>query len=231
MYQLSDSHIASWKQESSAYVPAAVDVDCPDCGRMLTFALSKWSSAPGNTKISINRCAACNSRCTFFLLSHRGKEKSLGSARLFVHKKPPGREPLASILENDRLAEPVQRAYLSTVNVFNNGEWGATAVLSRRLLEGVTKSPLPEEHHGLSLAQQVAKLPEQKNLAAPITTIADAIRRGGNLGAHFDLEAEPTKEVALLMLELVEELLEYFFVLPDRIEELHERIERLGNEA
>ena len=62
-------------------------------------------------------------------------------------------------------------------------------------------------------------------------TIANAIRKGGNLGAHFDLEKEPDEKVAALMLELAEELLEYFFVLPERIEHLHETIERLGGKG
>jgi hypothetical protein len=31
---------------------------------------------------------------------------------------------------------------------------------------------------------------------------ADAIRKGGNLGAHFDLEKEPNEETATLMIEL-----------------------------
>jgi hypothetical protein len=42
------------------------------------------------------------------------------------------------------------------------------------------------------------------------------------------LEAEPTQEVSQLMLDLAEELIEYFFVLPARIEELHEKIEDLN---
>ena len=227
MYALSNSHIARWKRESSVYLPSAIDINCHACGRLVSFATDTWKPAPQKTRVSVVRCPACNTPSTFFLLNHHGSSGSLSDTEsLYLAEEPPGREPIKEILDSNQLDEPLQRAYVSAINVFNTQEWGATAVLTRRLLEGLTKSLSPE-HQSLPLAQQVAKLAETKDLAAPITTIADAIRKGGNLGAHFDLESEPNQEVARLMLELVEELLEYFYVLPARIEELHDHIQSL----
>lgn len=192
-----------------------------------------WHAAAFNTRIASQECPNCRKRSIFYLVNHTGKAAKLAEREdLYIVKRPPGREPLPEILASENISEPIQRAYLSAVNVFNSGEWAATAVLTRRLLEGLTKSLLPANTK-LSLAKQVAKLSEVKDLAAPITTIADAIRKGGNLGAHFDLEAEPDQHIAALMVELVEELMQYFYVLPGRIQSLHEQIEKLGptNEA
>ena len=228
MYALTKSHVQSWKKDGTAYVPSSIAVRCPECGSMISFANLAWSAAAQSTRIAAQRCPACRKASTFFLINHTGKAGTLApEEELYIHKQPPGREPLPEILGSNDISDPIQRAYLSAINVYNSGEWAATAVLTRRLLEGLTKSLLPD-HSSLPLAKQVAKLPEVKDLTAPITTIADAIRKGGNLGAHFDLETEPDQNVAKLMVELVEELMEYFYVLPGRIQLLHDQIEKLG---
>ena len=59
-------------------------------------------------------------------------------------------------------------------------------------------------------------------------TLSDAIREGGNLGAHFDFEREPNEETATQMIELLDYLIEYLFILPKRIENLKNAIENLG---
>ena len=228
MYALTKTHVQRWKKDGVAYVPDSVAVRCPECGSMISFANLTWTAAAQNTRICAQRCPACRKASTFFLINHTGKAGTLApEEELYIHKQPAGREPLPEILASDEISEPIQRAYLSAINVYNSGEWAATAVLTRRLLEGLTKSLLPD-HSSLPLAKQVAKLPEVKDLSAPIITIADAIRKGGNLGAHFDLETEPDQNVAKLMVELVEELMEYFYVLPGRIQMLHDQIEKLG---
>ena len=79
----------------------------------------------------------------------------------------------------------------------------------------------------MPLAQQIERLPECAELAKPIVTLAHSLRDGGNLGAHFDLERAPNEEVATLMVELLDDLLEYLFVLPRRIEALNTRIAAL----
>ena len=58
---------------------------------------------------------------------------------------------------------------------------------------------------------------------------ARPVRKGGNLGAHFDLEKEPNEETATLMIELLEYLIEYLFVLPKRIDKIHGTIDGLAN--
>jgi len=231
MHKLNNQNVAGWKRDGNAYVPAAIDICCPDCTRLVSFAVTKWQPAPQNIKVGPVRCPGCNGRSIFLLTNYKGESGELGKGeRLFVDRAPAGRHALPEILENEEIGEALKRAYSSAVNVFNSGEWNATAVLTRRLLEGVTKSLLDQKDQSLPLAKQVEKLPTVKDLNAPITTIADAIRKGGNLGAHFDLEKEPDQAAALLMLELAEELLEYFYVLPERIEQLHETIEKLGRE-
>jgi hypothetical protein len=139
------------------------------------------------------------------------------------------RTPAAAVLENHELSLPLKNAYKSAVNVVNTKEWNAAAVMCRRLLEGISKTVLPIEVQGQPLAKQLEQLPQHRDLAKPLLELAHAVRKGGNLGAHFNLEKEPDEHVATLMLELCEDLMEYLFTLPVRIAELHTKIETLSN--
>jgi hypothetical protein len=141
------------------------------------------------------------------------------------------RTPSVAVLENSELSVPLRNAYKSAVNVVNAREWSAAAVMCRRLLEGISKAALPPEAQGYALARQLEELPKYRDFSKPIVELANAVRKGGNLGAHFDLEKEPDEHVAVLMLELCEDLMEYLFTLPLRIEALHQRIEDLGANA
>lgn len=58
--------------------------------------------------------------------------------------------------------------------------------------------------------------------------LADAIRKGGNLGAHFDLEKEPSEDISKLMVDMLDYLIEYIYILPNRIQSLHDKIESLS---
>jgi hypothetical protein len=100
----------------------------------------------------------------------------------------------------------------------------ATAVMARRTLEGIFKYLLPEGNRKGTLAALIKQAMEQHNLAAPLATLAHAIRDGGNLGAHFDEENEPTELMAQQMVELLKYLISYLYVLPSQIKELEDSL-------
>lgn len=230
MFELKSQSVSRWKIDSQNY-PYVINVRCPSCGTLVGFSCDKWHPGPFNVKLSRTECPSCQSHSTFYLTNHTGKSPALSKGeRLFIEKAPQERIPNSYILESENLSESLRAAYQSAVNVYNVGEWNGTAVLTRRLLEGITKSLVPKEMQSKPLAKQVKELSSAIDLTQPITQIADAIREGGNLGAHFDLEKEPDRETAELMLELVEELIEYVYVLPNRIDELKGNIGNLKNE-
>ena len=64
------------------------------------------------------------------------------------------------------------------------------------------------------------------DLAAPLKSLSHAIRDGGNLGAHFDEEREPTEELARQMVELLDYLIAYLYVLPGQIAGLEQSLSK-----
>jgi hypothetical protein len=127
----------------------------------------------------------------------------------------------------DLLPEPIQRAYRDTVTVYNAGVYSATVTLCRRTLEGIVNE-LEQGKQSEPLYNRLERLSESVNLTQPLITLSHAVRKAGNLGAHFDLSKEPDKPTVQAMLELIEYLLEYVYTLPGMIDGLNEHVESLG---
>ena len=228
MHQLPEAAVSAWVPDGPRSHPSVVDWICPYCTRAVSFTAPAWRHLDGPNWYSPAHCPRCKGIVQIFTLNVGTGQNSLCGGILFMFPAGLARTPAPGILENHELADPLKRAYESAVTVLNTKQWSATAVMCRRLLEGITKSVLPPELHKHPLGKQLEALPAHRSLDKPLLELADAVRRGGNLGAHFDLEKEPDEQVATLMLDLCEDLMEYLFTLPNRIDELHKKIEALG---
>jgi hypothetical protein len=192
----------------------------------MTFTLD-WS---GNIVIPVmftsTRCLACKKISIVLSVDIKDVvQANYKEGKLFIYPEPTLRKKMPEISESPKMSAAMNRSYSSAVNVYNTGEWNATAMACRRLLEGVTATFLPKEKHGLVLAKRLEALPSYISLDRPILTLADAIRKGGNLGAHFDEERETDETTATMMIDLLEYLIQYLFVIPKQIEQLHARID------
>jgi hypothetical protein len=59
-----------------------------------------------------------------------------------------------------------------------------------------------------------------------LTDTAHAVRQGGNLGAHYDVETVASKELASKTVDLLEAIADYLLVLPSKVEDLRALLER-----
>ncbi|WP_162596177.1 DUF4145 domain-containing protein [Methylobacterium sp. 17Sr1-1] len=114
----------------------------------------------------------------------------------------------------------MKKALISTIECYNAGIYSAAAVSGRRTLEGIFKYLLPEGKRNGPLHKLIEEATAAKDLSGPLKTLSHAIRTGGNLGAHFDEEHEPDENVARQMVELLNYLVSYLYVLPAQISQL-----------
>ncbi len=124
------------------------------------------------------------------------------------------------------IPEALQNAFVSTIDAYNSRNYAATAVCARRTLEGIFKYLVSEDQRNAPLARLIERVTEDMDLAAPLTSLSHAIRDGGNLGAHFDMEKEPDQVLAKHMVELLDYLISYLYVLPNEIQNLEESLGR-----
>lgn len=230
MYKVPSEFIPRYSGSDTDRVPASVDLICPRCGRQVNFALSSWQAAKSvNSKHAQSRCSGCGEVSFFFWIgdpSGLGDEETI-THDLYVHPTPKLiRRPIDGLDEATGFPADLRGAYASAIGTYNVRQWTGAAVLIGRVLEGIARSILPEDKQRMPLARQIQELPEHVDLQEPIIRLSDAIRKGRNIGAHFDAEIEPDQETTEQMLDLLDYAIEYLFILPGRIEELHDRLAR-----
>lgn len=212
---------------------SVVDTACPRCGRWVSLQPNwKYQGARDGLNYGFARCPACERRSAFILLTvdwHNGEDGALSAH--YIAPAPSAREPIPGFSQIPGIPSTLADAYTSSVNVFNFGEWPSATVACRRVLEGIAKTTLPSSEQGKRLYQQIEELPKHVDFAKMFKDLAHQLRDGGNLGAHFDMTRTPTPEVAEMMLDLLDNLIEYLFVLPHRIRQLESRIQNLGAQA
>jgi C4-type Zn-finger protein len=213
-----------WEGSGSSKYPATFDTVCPHCGKPVNFLTETMNPDPYIDAVSLTaRCTRCRNNVNVWSIS--------GGSELYMRPAPVARQPIEGA---EMMPTAVRRAYQSTINVYNAGEWDATATQTRVTLEGVVHHLLQEkERKGLVLADQIAKLAETKTteLAQPLITLSNTLREGGNIGAHFDLTRMTDQPTAEAMLDLLDYLIEYLYALPRMIDALAQRIQELDLEA
>lgn len=122
--------------------------------------------------------------------------------------------------EYDDVPLQLRRALIATIECYNAGIYTAATVAGRRTLEGIFKYLVNEDKRNQSLARLIETVKAEKDLSEPLSALSHAIRSGGNLGAHFDMEHEPDENVARQIVELLSYLISYLYVLPAKINQL-----------
>lgn len=149
---------------------------------------------------------------------------------IVVHPEAPAE--VASVLPTDIAIDPrIIRSYEAALKSFNGQGWDSTAVQCRKTLEGLVKMLLPENKRNGTLAKQLERLPEETNLSLPILQLAEVVKDGGNIGAHFDNEIDTTEDMARQLIKLVEYFILYLHVIPKEVEKLKAELESSEPEA
>lgn len=216
MRTLSPTSVTEWVNNENWWVPRSIDTNCPFCKRAVNFALEaqRWDP-PRKTMLASSRCSGCGQQVSLFVVDPGPANDSSKKGASCIAIFPGNQDNHQPIEGSEHLPDGLRRAYNEAIQVYNAKVWSATTTLCRRTLEGMvmhlTNSPGAA---GRPLAQMLRELPSTVDLGRPITSLADSVRLGGNMGAHFDMEAEPDHELARTMLDLLEYLLEYFFTIP-----------------
>lgn len=222
--------IAGWNNKTvpGKWCPTSIDVICPHCGRIVNLRLERHQHDPVRDCISATcRCPACSKSTSVWVIAPGdGKDKAQRScAELCVHPNPT--RPRESIVPTGHMPEPaLERAYHSAIRAYNAGLWDACAVSCRKTLEGTVRSLNPDGKG--PLFAQLKAVFESANVMEPLVEVCESLRKGGNIGAHFDLEREPDAEVAEIMIDLLDYFLDYAFVLKDRAKALQQKLDGVG---
>lgn len=224
MFELSESQIMRTTSVGNMLTAFSVSTSCPYCGERVIFSLGAYiQDGTRGCVPSTGHCPSCRSEAHFWTiknpLANGGDQPDY---RYYMFPRPKSGYPIPALPEN--VPEPLQRAFRSTIDSLNTRNFPATAVCARRTLEGIFKYLVAKDDREKSLYVLIDQVKKNNDLAAPLETLSHAIRSGGNLGAHFDDENEPTEAMAHRMVELLDYLISYLYVLPSQITDLEKQL-------
>lgn len=227
MKSLAISSVKKWSANQGVRLPIAISISCPHCDAVCIFSLSA-SNGTASQKIftATSVCPSCDEPVVFITVEPAKGNASEDPKELCIHPSPTSWRRQIDITNN--IPKALQRAFTSTIDAYNTKNYVATAVCCRRTLEGIFKYRVAEDKRNQSLTKLIQEVKDSQDLAEPLNVLSHAIRAGGNLGAHFDEAAEPDHEMARHMVELLEYLLNYLYILPDRITNLDQALNKNG---
>ncbi|NQU10568.1 hypothetical protein HQ590_07255 [bacterium] len=225
MYALDLASVPQWTNVNNLWFPVSVGTNCPYCAQLVTFTPTYQQYDPHRKTIaSLASCPACN-KVVYIWAINPGpalQPDQKGCQCLAIFPEP--RLPRQAVPGVDLLPPHIAKAYHDALGVFNAALWSATGTCCRRTLEGVTGQLLGKPAAGAVLAEQVQQLSQAVDLDHPLKTLAEALRPGGPVDKHFNLQQEPDPETAQAMLDLIECALAYLFTLPAMIDRLQQKL-------
>lgn len=202
--------------------PRTVELLCPHCDRPAILEARNWQEHGHQVAASELSCSRCEGTVLFLQLLHPDGTHRLDG--LYCHPGPGGREPMSGHAYLQAMSGPLARTYDSALKLYNHAEWGASALMVRHLIAGLTVQLLGDALRDQSLSQRLDALPHQVDLARPLQDIAELMAPSGTFGRQFEDEAAIDKMTVDLMLELAEQLMAYLVVMPGTMDDLKRRI-------
>lgn len=239
MLQLLESSVRKWvnyqdkdnfARKYGPLIPETISAKCSKCDSVGLYHLTDLLIDKDRCSISASsECPGCSEKVGFWIfvenvnLSGPFEKPDKKPSSIFMHPSPVEKEYQHPNFYED-IPPPLARSFLSTVNSLNSKNYPATAVGARRTLEGIFKYLVAEEHRKKPLMKLIELANENHDIMKPLSSLSHAIRSGGNFGAHFDEDKEPDEIIAKQMVELLEYLISYLYVLPKEISVLEESL-------
>ena len=229
MEEIDKNKVKKWISVGNfgALAPKSLTTHCPYCGVLAIFSLDGLQDDYVRfVVISHAACPGCSEIVKVFSMRKLKNPKNKDHNPDNVYMYPPSSKYYRMPVFGDEVPDPLRRAFLATVDAYNSQSYANTAASGRRTLEGIFKYLNETDKREGNLARMIDLAANNEDFAGPLRKLSHAVREGGNLGAHFDLESEPDEEVARQIVELTEYLISYLYVLPTRIKRLESALDK-----
>jgi hypothetical protein len=223
MQNIPMGQLETWAGSSSPplYYPTTLNVQCAAC-KSISIIFIKGAFADGYSWIGTGRCSkqSCKEIIRLVCFYSDDPQDKRPYAAYVDPSQPRDKEPIEN---HDLIDDPrVKLAYISVLDTYNKDALMAIPSMVGRALEGIVKHQLKESKEVdlvkvRMLGPLLDLLAEKVDLSLPLKDLAKALTDARNVGTHFDIDIEPTKDMAVKMLELLEVIIEYIYVLPAQV--------------
>jgi hypothetical protein len=228
MRRINPGSVNSYIRYGNLKIPKSIQSECPQCRNITEFMINANFQSSKNGLLTESSCPACKKSTVFIIMTKDGQDEQ-EHADTYIYDIQASKHLINHLESLPNIPKDLIRAYRSAINVFESRENSATAVMSKRVIESILKHFLKEKSKGQPLSQQLEILPNQVDLAKPIQSLSHLLATDGSLHRMLELETEMDYETTALLMDLLESLIEYLFVLPGKIEVTHNKIAKKFN--
>jgi hypothetical protein len=223
MRRINPGSVNSYIRYGNLKIPKSIQSECPQCRNITEFMINANFQSSKNGLLTESSCPTCKKSTVFIIMTKDGQDEH-EHADTYIYDIQASKHLINHLESLPNIPKDLIRAYRSAINVFESRENSATAVMSKRVIESILKHFLKEKSKGQPLTQQLEILPNQVDLAKPIQSLSHLLATDGSLHRMLELETEMDYETTALLMDLLESLIEYLFVLPGKIEVTHNKI-------
>jgi hypothetical protein len=229
MRRINPGSVNSYIRYGNVKIPKSIQSECPQCRNITEFMINANFQSSKNGLLTESSCPTCKKSTVFIIMTKDGQDEQNEHADTYIYDIQASKHLINHLESLPNIPKDLIRAYRSAINVFESRENSATAVMSKRVIESILKHFLKEKSKGQPLSQQLEILPNQVDLAKPIQSLSHLLATDGSLHRMLELENEMDYETTALLMDLLESLIEYLFVLPGKIEVTHNKIAKKFN--
>ncbi|MEW9050078.1 MAG: hypothetical protein AB2392_02905 [Neobacillus sp.] len=229
MRRINHGSVNSYIRYGNLKIPKSIQSECPVCHNITEFKINANFQSSKNGVLTESSCPTCKKSSVFVIMTKDAHDEQGEHADTYIYDIQAAKHAVNQIESLPNIPKDLIRAYRSAINVHQARENSATAVMSKRVIESILKHFLKEKSKGQPLSQQLEILPNHVDLAKPIHSLSHLLAIEGTLHRMLELESEMDYETTSLLMDLLESMIEYLFVLPGKIEVTHDKISKKFN--
>jgi hypothetical protein len=229
MRRINPGCVNSYIRYGNLKIPKSIQIECPECRTTTEFMLNANFQSNKNGLVTESSCSSCKKSAVFIIMTKDVQDEQGEHADTYIYDVQASKHPINQIECLPNIPQDLIRAYRSAINVHQSRENSATAVMTKRVIESILKHFLKEKGKSQPLSQQLESLPNYVDLSRPIQLLSHLLITDASLYKMLELESEIDYETTSLLMDLLESIIEYLFVLPGKIEVTHNKIAKKFN--
>ena len=221
--QIPNESIKKWAYANGKKLshPVSVAAVCPGCSLHVVFSTKRrMYDANRDTSSCSAECPSCSQLVHFWIVDLVGHALQDGKSEPGVYMLPAPHAHMDMSEHNSLISSSVLQYCKTAQEIYFSGNLMATNVMIKTALETVFDDFLPLGNSRGDLPSMIRDSISSINHSEPLAKLCASTTKQGDLHALFQNHHGTTKETADAMMQLLETLVTYLYVLPARFDEL-----------
>ncbi len=234
MKQIPNESIKKWAYSNSNKLshPVSVATVCPGCSLNVVFNTKRRLYDPNrDTSSCSSDCPACGATAHFWVVDMVAHAREDGEGDPGVYMLPAPQEHMDIAEHEESIPDSVLQYCKTAQDIYFSGNLMATNVLIKTALETIFDDFLPLGNSRTELSTMIRDSISTINHNEPLANLSSSTRKSGDLHALFQKHHGTDQDTADAMMQLLETLIMYLYILPERFKQLESRFTELNGAA